>query len=261
MRRPLHPAWLVLILMSLLAIMAEQLLPQAATARLLAPFSPPSWQAGWVGWLGSDDLGRSISGLLLIGLRESLLVAVGSLLLALPLGCVLGLLSAFQGTLAQAAERLTMTCQVLPRFFLAILVAAFYGATREGLILVLGLSSWPLVARLVRAETLSLLQRPWLIASRLDGVSPWRLAWRHLLPHALQPLRAAASTVFGAAVMAEAAIGFIGLGDPRYQSLGALLAQAFGLGPLLPWLACSAGGLLLGLILLVQWGLPPTDET
>lgn len=260
MRCRLHPAWLLFAVLALLAILSEQLVPQAATARLLAPFSSPAWQAGWAALLGSDDLGRSVLGLVLIGVRESLLVALGTLALALPLGAALGLLSAHAGYLAQGAERLTTACQVLPRFFLAIVIAAFFGASREGLILVLGLTSWPLVARLVRSETQSLLQRPWLVASRLDGVSPWRLAWRHLLPHAWQPLRAAASTVFGGAVMAEASIGFIGLGDPHYQSLGALLAQAFSLGPLLPWLAVSAGSLLLGLILLVQWGLPLADE-
>jgi peptide/nickel transport system permease protein len=125
--------------------------------------------------------------------------------------------------------RATEIVQIVPRFFIAILVVGLFGATIDHLILVLGLTSWPGLARIARAEALSLRARDFVRAARaLGGGTGWIIR-RHILPNASQPIVAALSLIVCGAILTEAGLSYLGLSDPNVVSWGRLLdnAQAF----------------------------------
>jgi peptide/nickel transport system permease protein len=178
--------------------------------------------------LGTDDLGRDMVALLLQGGRTSLAVAAAAAALALLLGLGLGLLAGIGPPLVdEALMRLAELVASLPALLLAILVAALFGGSVWHLALLLGLTRWPMVARIVRVETHALLQRDFLRAAWALGATPAQVARRHLLPHLAAPVLAGAGIVFGGAVLTEAALAFVGLGDPDATSWGQMVAHGF----------------------------------
>ena len=185
--------------------------------------SPPSWAHP----MGTDALGRDMFSGVVVGARTSLLVAslVGFLVLAI--GLVVGTMSSWWGGWADdGLMRLTELFQVLPRFFLAVVVIAFFGPGLGLLILVLGLTSWSLLARVVRAEVLSIKQREFIEAARMAGASSTRLVLREILPNALPAVSAYLGLVVAQVLLIEASLAFIGLGDPNVVSWGYLVSQA-----------------------------------
>lgn len=223
-----HPrtAWLGLLLLA-------PVLLAAITAPWLAPFEPwaaagPALQAPSADyWLGTDDLGRDLLSLIIYGARTSLVVGLSVALLALSLGGLIGLVSGYAGGWTDdLLMRLTELFQVLPRFFLALVVIALFGNSLSNLILVLALTSWSGLARLARAEVLSLREREFVVGARAVGVKPLRILSRHILPNALGPLLASAALVVSAAILTEAGLSFLGLGDPNAISWGYLLNNA-----------------------------------
>lgn len=209
----------------------------AATAGLLAgvlvgtdpftavakPLAPPST----VHLLGTDDLGRDLAAQVLHGLRTSLLIgaAVGGL--AGLIGLAVGAVSAARGGLVDdALMHATELVQVIPRFFLAVLVVAFFGPGLVNLIVLLGVTSWPWTARVVRAEVLSLKQRDFVTAARSLGAGELRVLLRHLVPNALPAAIVMVTLVASSAILIEAGLGFVGLTDPDVVSLGYLANNA-----------------------------------
>jgi peptide/nickel transport system permease protein len=116
----------------------------------------------------------------------------------------------------------------IPVLLLAVLAASLFGGSTFNLALLLGLTRWPVVARLVRVEARALLSRDFVRAARALGATPMQIARRHVLPSAAAPAWAAAGIIFGGAVMAEAALAFVGLGDAAATSWGQLTATGFG---------------------------------
>lgn len=197
------------------------------------PLQPPSPMHP----LGTDDLGRDLVVAILQGLRTSLLLGIGVTLLAQVLGIGIGLAAGLGSPLRD--ELLMRTADVvasLPPLVIAILVAALFGGSMLALTLVLGLSRWPLVARLVRVEAASLRTREFVLAAHALGASPLRVAIVHVLPHAVTPAVAATGILFGGAVVSEAALAFVGLGDPTVTSLGQLAANGFAFVNHAPWM-------------------------
>ena len=186
--------------------------------------------------LGTDDLGRDMLAALLQGGRTSLTVASVATLLALAIGLLVGLVAGLgPALLDEALMRVAEITASLPALLLAVLVAALFGGSAWNLALLLGLTRWPLVARIVRIEVRSLLGREFLRAARALGAPPLHLARRHLLPHLAGPVLAAAGIVFGGAVVAEAALAFVGLGDPAVTSWGQMVAAGFAVLGLAWW--------------------------
>lgn len=218
--------WLGLLLVSfslIAAIGAPYLAPFDPFASVAAPFQPPSAQH----CLGTDDLGRDLFSAIIYGARTSLVVGLTVAGLALLLGTAIGLISGFTGGWTdEGLMRLTELFQILPRFFLAIVVIALFGANLANLMLVLALTSWSGLARIGRAEVLSLRERDFILGARTVGVKPARILWRHLLPNAIQPLLAAAALIVSSAILTEAGLSFLGLGDPNTISWGYLLNNA-----------------------------------
>lgn len=225
-RRYPKTAWVGLLLLA-------PVLLAAVTAPWLAPFDPwaaagPALQApSGQHWLGTDDIGRDMLSLIIYGARTSLMVGLSVALLALSLGGLIGLVSGYAGGwIDDLLMRLTELFQVLPRFFLALVVISLFGNSLIHLILVLALTSWSGLARLARAEVLSLRERDFVVGARAVGVKPLRILSRHILPNAVGPLLASAALVVSAAILTEAGLSFLGLGDPNTVSWGYLLNNA-----------------------------------
>lgn len=189
-----------------------------------APFERPSLAHP----MGTDDLGRDGLAALAQGGRTSLQVASIATLLALALGTLVGLCAGLGPRwLDEALMRFTDVVASLLTLLIAMLVAALFGGSLIGLALVLGLTRWPVIARIVRVESMSLREREFVRAAIALGGTPSRVALRHVLPQLLPTMLSASGIVFGGAILAEAALAFVGLGDPELTSWGQLIAAGF----------------------------------
>ena len=176
---------------------------------------------------GTDDLGRDVLSRVLAGTGVSLVVGFATAALATLAGMVVGAMAGFAGgRLDDALMRVTEVFLVIPRFFLAILLVAFFGANLFNLVLSIALLSWPEIARLTRAEFLTLRSRQFVDAARVAGASSFELAFGEILPNALGPLIVASTLLVGQAMLLEASLSYLGLGDPGQVSLGLMLHQA-----------------------------------
>ncbi|HEV7663392.1 MAG TPA: ABC transporter permease [Chloroflexota bacterium] len=177
--------------------------------------------------LGTDDLGRDVLLGVVYGARVSLLAGGIAALTSALLGTAVGAAAGFYGSpLDDVLMRLTEAVQVAPRFFLAVLVAALFGPSLWYLALLLGLTFWPQTARLLRAQVLSLRQREYVVAARAVGLTPGRILVRHVLPNAASVVVISAALQVGAAILVEASLSFLGLGDRSQISWGYMLNNA-----------------------------------
>jgi peptide/nickel transport system permease protein len=210
-------------LLLVLAALAPVLGPADPLAPIGTPLAPPSAEH----LMGTDGLGRDVFSGVLHGTRTSLYVAVAVCALVLVLGALVGTVSGYRGGLVDdALMRLTELFQVLPRFFLAIIVIALFGPGLDRLILVLGLTSWAMLARVMRAEVLSLREREFVEAARASGASGARIVVREILPNALPAGIVMLGLLVAQVILLEASLGFLGLGDPNTMSWGYLAGQA-----------------------------------
>ncbi len=205
----------------------------AVLAPVLAPADPfaidgPSLQPPSAEHLmGTDALGRDTFSGVVFGARTSLLVAGAVGALVLIIGVVVGTTSGYRGgRVDDALMRCTEFFQVIPRFFLAIVVIALFGPGLDRLILVLGLTSWALLARVIRAEVLSLREREFVEAARAGGASGVRIVGREILPNALPAGIVYLGLLLAQVMLIEASLGFLGLGDPNVISWGYLASEA-----------------------------------
>jgi peptide/nickel transport system permease protein len=205
------------------ALLADVLAPFDPFAPIGAPLAAPSAEH----WMGTDALGRDLLSGVLHGARTSLLVAGTVGALTLIIGSLLGAVSGYlAGRVDDVLQRATELVMVLPRFFLAIVVIALFGTGLDRLILVLGLTSWPPLARVTRAEVLSLREREFVEAARVIGASETRVLLRHVLPNAMPAGLVYLGLVLAQVILLEASLGFLGLGDPNTISWGYLAGQA-----------------------------------
>lgn len=173
---------------------------------------------------GTDDLGRDLLSGVASGARTSLTVAALVTLMSVLIGCLTGTVAGyFGGWVDDLLMRFTEFVQVVPRFFIALLVLSLFGASVGNVILVLGLTSWPGLARLVRAETLSHRAREYVLAAiALGGTSTWIMR-RHILPQVAQPVLAVVAPIATGAILTEAGLSYLGLTDPNVMSWGKLI--------------------------------------
>jgi len=204
----------------------------AILAPLLAPWDPnkPDTRRILAGpssshWLGTDQLGRDVLSRVLYGARISLAVGFISVGIAAAIGIMLGSTAGYHGGLADAIiMRLVDLMLVFPRFFLLLAVLAFLQPSIWTIMAVIGLTGWMGVARLVRAEFLTLKEREFVVWSESVGASPLRVIFRHILPNALAPVLVAMTLGIPAAILTESGLSFLGLGvQPPYATWGNIL--------------------------------------
>ena len=179
---------------------------------------------------GSDDLGRDMLARVANGARVSLLVGVAAAAVSAVLGIAVGALAGFAGgKIDESFMRVAEAFQIVPQFFLAILVVALFGPSLTKIVLVIAVLSWPSTARIIRAEFLKLRDQDFVAAARLAGASRTTLIFGEILPNALPPVIVNASLQIASAILTEASLSFLGLGDPDKVSWGQLLflAQPF----------------------------------
>lgn len=202
------------------------------------PLHPPSWQYP----MGTDELGRDLWSNVAYGARASLLVGVGATALATLLGVGIGAIAGYVGgwgdeLLMRGAELV----HLVPRFLVVMLLVALFGGRLWTLVLLIAGTGWPLTARVVRSEILSLREREFALAARALGASSARIVVRHLLPNALPAVVIGVPLAVGRAVLLEAGLSFLGLGDRGVASWGSLLQSAQGYMREAWWLAFFPG--------------------
>ena len=222
-----NPALLLGLLSVLLFLLIALLAPLLAVydpfETVDAAFLPPTGSH----LMGTDDLGRDILSGVLYATRTSLLVGLSVAGASLLVGTLIGSIAGFCGyRIDDLLMRLSELIQVMPRFFLALMVVALFGAGLRNLILVLALTYWASTARLARAGVLSTKRRDYVTAARNLGIRERRILIRHILPNVLAPLIVHAALQVGRAILIEASLSFLGLGDPNVISWGYMLNNA-----------------------------------
>ena len=181
--------------------------------------------------LGTDDLGRSVLTLVIWGSRISLMVGLVATIISMAIGSVIGIVAGyFGGWRDSALMRFTDWFLVIPFLPLAIVLASILGRSLLIIIFVIGVTSWPGTARVVRAQALSVKTRPYVERARALGASHWHLITRHVLPNVFPLIFANTILVVAVAILSETTLSFLGLGDPLSVSWGTILEFAFSAG-------------------------------
>lgn len=212
---------LALFVVSLLAPLISPYDPSAINAwHVLAP---PSWQH----WFGTDELGRDVLSRVIYGSRVSLKVGFVAVGIAVSIGTVVGLASGYYSGLVDATlMRLVDIMLCFPAFFLILAIITFLEPSIWYIMMVIGLTGWMGVARLVRAETLSIREMDYILAARCIGCSNSRIIFRHILPNAISPVLVAATLGVAGAILTESALSFLGIGvQPPTPSWGNILTS------------------------------------
>ncbi len=205
------------------SLLADVLAPGDPFASAGPALRPPS--GGHL--MGTDRFGRDITRAVVHGMRTSMTIVAAVAIMSLALGLLAGLVAGYRGGwVDDVVVRVIEIFQSIPQFFLALLIVAFFGAGLDNLILLLGATSWMLPARVVRAATLTVRQRDFMEAARSIGASDLRLVIRHVLPNVFPAALVTVVLVGSRVLLVEAALSFIGLGDPNSVSLGYLIAEA-----------------------------------
>ena len=212
---------LMLVVILFVALGANWLYPGDPWAMVADPNLPPL-SAGHP--FGTDMLGRDVAAGVAHGSRVSLLIGVVATAVAVLVGTVLGAVAGYHGGwVDDLVMRFTEIFQTIPGFLLALLMVAIFGPSMYSIVSAIGAISWPSVARLVRAEFLSLRTRDFVKAAVLGGQSSLRIVFRQILPNALSPIVVAASLMMASAILLESAISFLGLGDRNMISWGFMI--------------------------------------
>jgi len=201
--------------------------PATATGPILAP---PSLHYP----LGTDNFGRSVLALVIVGTRISLLVGFTAAFGAMLIGAAVGITSGYFGgsKIDAVLNAFTNWFLVLPWVALAIVIASVVGPTLMNVIIVIAITSWASTARIVRSQALSVKERPFVERSRALGASHWHIITRHILPNVFPVLFANAVLMVALAILSETTLSILGLGDPIAISWGRIIEEAFTNGAL-----------------------------
>ena len=230
----------VVIAFILMAIFAPYISPQdpIATSWVAIRKAPSAAH-----WFGTDEIGRDVLSRVIWGTQASLMAGVISVSISLLIGVPIGLLAGFVGGAVDAIiSRITDAFLACPFLILAIALAAFLGPSLTNAMVAIGISAAPIFVRLTRGQVIQIKVEDFVEAARSVGNPPWRIALVHILPNILPPLLVQATLAIAAAVIAEASLSFLGLGQqPPAPSWGSMLNTAKNFIEQAPWMAIWPG--------------------
>jgi peptide/nickel transport system permease protein len=242
------PFWIsaaIIAIAAVVALLAPWLPLGDPNAMEGAPYSPP----GAEHWLGTDNFGRDILSRLVWGTQLALMVAIVSSAIASLLGIVLGSIAGyFGGPVDAVLSRAFEVFLLIPSFFLVLLIVALFGSNISYTMVAIALTTWPRSARIMRAQVLSLKSRTYVQAARAVGASNTHVLLRHVVPNGLGPIVTDATILMGLAILTEAGLSFLGLGDQNAVSWGRMIFEGQRQLRLAPWMSFFPG---LSLLLLV----------
>lgn len=247
-----HQAVVALVVLTVMAVavpVAVRVLALDPTTLSADVLAAPSLQHA----LGTDYLGRDILGRLLHGITTSLVVGVAVAIAATTIGIVLGLLAGFYGGWTDhAIMRVADGLLIIPTFFLVLLVAFVFGGGLGSVVFLLSVTAWPQVCRIVRAEVLALREEAFVASARALGARDRRLIFRELLPNTFPPVIAMIALLGSYAILTEASLSFLGVGDPNVVSLGQMLTNGLESATTAWWVPAFPGAAIFVLVLLLN---------
>lgn len=207
--------------------------------------------------LGTDELGRDVFARLIYGGRVSIVVGVASMTLQLVIGVIMGAIAGYFGGIAEKIiMRIIDVIMCFPFFVIAISVAAVVGPGVKNLIIIIGFLMWPNIARIVRAEILSLKENDYIMAAKAMGLSSFEIIKSHILPNIMSPILVASTLAIANGILTEASLSFLGIGVKLPQpSWGNMLIAAQNIGTLQRewWLWIPAGSLIILMVLSINF--------
>ena len=216
------------------ALILAALVAMALAAPLLFPRDPlsiagPALLPPFQDWslpLGTDRLGRDVLAELFHGARTSLAVGLAAAATSIAIGATIGTLAGFAGGITdEVLMRVADAFQTVPGFLLALAFVSVVGPSLAVVVIAIALSAWTGPARVARAEVLSIRERDYVASARVIGMHPLQIAFREVLPNALPPVLALSSIIVAGAILVEAALSFLGLGDPNRVTWGGMIAE------------------------------------
>jgi peptide/nickel transport system permease protein len=223
-----------------LALTASRFWPDDPFDMVASPLLAPGEDPAFL--LGSDNLGRDMSASVAYGARVSLLVGLASALAATLIGVTVGAIAGyFGGWVDDVLMRVTEIFQTIPPFLFAIVLVAILSPTVWTIVVALSVVSWPPLARLARAEVMALRDREFVLSCVAFGMSDARIILMQILPNAAPPLIVAATITVASAILAEAGLSFLGLGDPNVMSWGTMIGLGRDLIRTAPWVVAVPG--------------------
>ena len=214
----------LLVAIAVLALLSGVLFPGDPMDMVARPLLPPLEDRTF--FLGSDSLGRNVAAGLVHGAKVSLMVGVVAAILSLLIGVLVGAVGGYFGGLVDdLLVRLTELVQTVPAFLLVIVIVSIGQPKVTVIVLAIGLASWPMIARLVRAEFRTLREAEFVLAARSQGFGDARIILQEILPNALPPVIVSVSVLVATAILMESALAFIGLGDPNVVSWGSMIGE------------------------------------
>jgi peptide/nickel transport system permease protein len=246
LRSPVTVASLVVVLLAMaLALLVPYLgLPSPETMEA-APYQPPSAAH----WFGTDNYGRDVFARVAWGTRVALIVAIGSSALSTLVGIVLGSLSGYHGGWPDAImSRGFDVFLLIPTFFLVLLIVALFGSSLALTMIAIALTTWPRSARIMRSQVLTLKARTYVQAALAAGASNRQVLIRHVIPNGLAPIITDGAILMGLAILTEAGLSFLGLGDQNAISWGRMIFEGQRQLRLAPWISIFPGASMLLLV-------------
>lgn len=175
-------------------------------------------------WLGTDGLGRDIYSMILYGAKTSIIVGVVSAMISGVLGIVIGGVSGFLGgKIDQFISEMINVILMIPTFFLILIIIALFGSSLFNVMIVIGLTSWPSNARLMRVQAMSLKERTFVKSVTAIGESKMQVLFRYIIPNGIFPVIVNTTMSVAGAILTEASLSFLGLGDPNIVSWGQMI--------------------------------------
>ncbi|GAA5663729.1 oligopeptide transport system permease protein OppC [Brucella sp. NBRC 14130] len=231
---------ILLALLVLAALAAPLVFPGDPLSIVATPLLQPLENSHFL--FGTDRLGRDVLAELFYGARTSLGVGLAAALASIVLGSIVGTLAGFAGGIVdEVLMRITEAFQTVPGFLLALALTSIAGPSLPVLIAAIALSSWTQAARLTRGQVLSIRESDYVASARVIGMHPMEIAFRQILPNALPPVLALAPVIVASAILIEAALSFLGLGDPNRVTWGGMIAEGRTVLRSAPWLSILPG--------------------